>query len=610
MKASRRRGGAVWPMTPTSWLLVPLLTSFLLYTPTVHGFWQDSLVRREEDVDRRETISNTQGRAEDKRPYYCKQAGVPYNRSPVDAVVVWNRPDSFVTLAFALYFGRDCTATRSRTQKALPQVVMVMDKRRLRGLHVANLVELGISPECKSWQAVKVQEELLPGGSLAGLTPEELPGSVVYWDGNGERQVALNAIKFINAIEYERLDRRRSIGHFLRAVLEMEIGSGGPNAPVPEDLQAAVENLNEQLGVPSGAEIWNPPVDSLPGGAEDLQLGVDDGYVPRAPPLRPELENRLAQALNVGAIDGSMTLQEIVDQPVPMDELLESFDDVPDLPAAKELWYRRIEARMMFNLRVLTNSWRILWAWQQAREEVLAEQQAAGITAEENQQDEGNILEEEEEGEVEVEEVQVQDEDIDTRPAQPEAVQPRPSQRAGWRLIENANEAAQDDTAVVDEQQDESYRVEIEEEPFEGNPMVVGKPATGNQIIEEATPENAPVSEVQPDEEISVNLGTRIRDFDNVAAQFDDDFRTFDPGLMMDFGRRLEDHEQLLRQQGLELDALMGTNLMEAFEPPAGENAGTGTPAGFDMYNLEEDSDDDGLLSLRLRKKQKPNEQL
>ncbi|KAF3902181.1 hypothetical protein ABW21_db0206989 [Orbilia brochopaga] len=599
MKTSRKKVRAIWPPL-TSWLLVPLL---LLSAPCSHAFWHDSLphISRVE----REPISSNQGRTEDTTPYYCKTAGVLYGKSGVDAVVVWNRPDSFVTLAFALYYGRDCTATRARGQRALPQVIMVLDKSRLRGLHIANLANLGISPECKSWQAVKVQEELLPGGALAGLNVEELPGSVVYWDADNNRQVVWDAIKFINAIEYERIERRRQIGHFLRAVLELEVGFGTPDAPepVPEDLRRSMELLNTQLGLPSGAEIWNPPVDSLPGGAEDLQLGVADGYVARAPLPHPDLENRLARALNLGAFDGSMTLDEIVNQPVPMDELLDDFDDVPELPAAKELWYRRIEARMMFNLRVLTNCWRIWYAWQQARDQVLSEQGQADIAARRNQQNEGNLLIEgspQEEDIQNVQDMQEVEEEAQAEDAQPAEVAAVPQTRAIWRLIENPNQE--------EDIQDQSYRVEIEEELIEGNPMVVGKPANGDQLIEEATPNsnNADSLEVQPEETVR-SLSDRIQDFDNIASQFDDDFRTFDTGLMEDFGRRFQDHEQLLRQQGLELDTLMGANLMTAFEnPPEEQNTGR---AAAGSAILEEDSDDDGLLSLRLRKKQRPNPQ-
>ncbi|KAJ6260775.1 hypothetical protein Dda_5004 [Drechslerella dactyloides] len=590
-----RKSSRIYRPKVTPWLAVTLL---LLFPSFIHGFWQESLIDSEES--RQEVAGFNQGKSEELKAYDCKQAGPAYARSTVNGVVVWNRPDSFVTLGFALYYSRDCTAMRGKN-KARPRVMMIFDTTRLRGMHVANLMRLGIQSECKSWQSVKVQEELLPGGSLAGLKPEELPGSVIHWDESRTPHVIRNAMTFINAVDYERFTRRRAVGNLLRAVLEKEIWFNAPDAEIPEDLGNMIEGLNQQIGVAS-SEIWDPPVSSLPGGADDLLLEVNDGYVAKAPPPRPPADDLLATALNLGVLDGSMTLDEIINQPIPMDDLLESFDAVPDQPEAKELWYRRIEARMMFNLRVLTNSWRILWAWQQARAEQAsaADPEDANIAVEEDQQfGEENLLEGSPQ-EVEEQEYLVQDEN--TRPAQVGV--PGTPMRARWAPIEGTNEATQDNLAPNEQEFDESYRVEIEDEPIEGNPMRIGEPATGNQLIEEVIPDNTQELEVQPDE-ISSNPLSGFPNFDVSALQFDDDFVTFDTGLMTDFGRRFRDHEELLREQRERFNALMGTNLIEGFEfPEQEENANIVQQAGL----LEEDSDDDNsILSLKLTKKQKPN---
>ncbi|EWC48373.1 hypothetical protein DRE_02142 [Drechslerella stenobrocha 248] len=149
--------------------------------------------------------------------------------TPMDAAIIWNRPDEPAAEAIAFYLTRNCD---TRTVKSVPKLsaIMVLDRNRIRGLHLATFRALRqLAPRVKarvlslpvnSFHGVRVADEVAPGRPLAGIPAEELAGSVVYWDEAGVRRVWRQGVQWENAAQYEGLQEKGMIQLFLREVVE------------------------------------------------------------------------------------------------------------------------------------------------------------------------------------------------------------------------------------------------------------------------------------------------------------------------------------------------------------------------------------------------------
>ncbi|KAF3309378.1 hypothetical protein TWF173_010920 [Orbilia oligospora] len=371
-----------------SLLLLPLIR-------TASGFYLEAAVSQGAYFTRPYPLKSGNGKPEVKGLYECIRASDLLLSNPTEGIAVWNRPGSQPTLAVALYYGSSCS--KSHIGKAKPRVMMLLDPDRIRGVHVVNFNVYGISPECKSWQGVRIREELRFGGALYGYDPSKLrPGSIVHWNEAGIRSIETEAIKWINAIPYEPLTSKRSISQYLREVVETHVNPEVAMDPVREDTKIVMRNINGFLGI-TGDAIKDHPLakEYLP----QLKLEIDDGYEPlivateglgsniqigevgpavaeQSKKINPLIWNLEALIANKRA-----TAEDIANQEIPMGELLDSFNLVPDTPSEKRGWYLRFESLMTYNLQVLANAWRIFWAWERAQNELNLARQGVRVGA-------------------------------------------------------------------------------------------------------------------------------------------------------------------------------------------------------------------------------------
>ncbi|KAK6526517.1 hypothetical protein TWF694_005100 [Orbilia ellipsospora] len=378
--------------------------AFLCLPQLIPAFWFEAAFGKGAFFSRSSALKMGSGKPETRDFYSCGRMGELYLSHPVDGVVVWNRPGSFATLAFALYYGRDCIRVRGGFS-AHPQVILLMDPLKLRGIHLADIQALGIQPECKSWQAVKVTAEVQAGGALHGLDPQRLPGSIVYWDRQGIRHVKRDGIKWINAVAYEELNERRSIGMLLRDVLERYLHPDLAAHPGAKGTKKLMEYVNTKINI-LGDELYTPPIGGL--WESDMTLPVNDTYdvivsgppVDRQPPATDpapatipdksgaRYKMRGASWLDIQDLDLTNTRTEthkpelIANRPVLKSALVRSFNRVPDRPEDKLLWYKLLEAQMVYNLKTFGTAARILWAWQKAWGELHPEELTEQINSE------------------------------------------------------------------------------------------------------------------------------------------------------------------------------------------------------------------------------------
>ncbi|KAK6510217.1 hypothetical protein TWF481_004933 [Arthrobotrys musiformis] len=374
-----------------------VLSLFFLFADTVCSFYLEAAVDNGEYFSRPYPLKSGNGKPEVQGLYQCITGSDLVRDHPLEGVAVWNRPGSQPTLAVALYAGSACTRTRVGG-KSLPLIMMLLDPNRIRGVHVVNLKAYGLSPECKSWQGVKVQDEMKPGGALHGYDrPQLLPGSLVYWDSEGMRRVGVNAVKWVNAIPYEPLTTKRQISQYIRELVEVRVNPGLAAAPENADAKVVMENINGFLGI-GGDSIKDAPFsrEFLP----QLKMGIADSYEPLqtiqdmigwgvrlpimaagAQTLAAKKPDQLIADLEALIADKKTTAQDIETRKIPMEELISSFNQVLDRPEYKRAWYQRFESQMTFNLQVLANAWRIFWAWEKANSELDIARPAGGNTS-------------------------------------------------------------------------------------------------------------------------------------------------------------------------------------------------------------------------------------
>ncbi|KAK6338489.1 hypothetical protein TWF730_002552 [Orbilia blumenaviensis] len=389
-------------ITPITHNPIWTMLSLLPLLQATSAFYIEAAVGSGEYFSRAHPLKIGSGKPEFKGPYECGLTGEIFRLSeqPVDGVAVWNRPDSQAILALALYTGLSCNRSRG-THGQRPKIMILLDPNRIRGVHVVSFQQYELSAVCKSWQGVSIQEEMKVGGALHGYDhPKLLAGSLIYWDDAGIRTIELDAVKWINAIPYEPLTLQRQISQYLREVVEVHVN---PRLAVDSKYSGAkilMKSINGFLGI-DGSEIRDPPFlkEYLP----QLKLDVDDSYesfktVPgsmnsdgfgRGDPRNTQSAPRkpqLIQGIDILGQDNA-GIDDIRRKKIPINEIIKSFNKVPDKLEEKRAWYRGVEARMAYNLQVLANAWRTLWAWEKANSELATTRpenvglrQSAGLT--------------------------------------------------------------------------------------------------------------------------------------------------------------------------------------------------------------------------------------
>ncbi|KAK6363642.1 hypothetical protein TWF730_001064 [Orbilia blumenaviensis] len=220
--------------------------------------------------------------------YECHTSNTRKFNDPVlDGAIVWNRPNEPATLALAFYADTMCGKSTFAVNKGRPMAVMILDKKRARGLHMANFLPLeGKSPPAlmaqkrtASVQAIKVSEEVKQGGFLYGIPARELPNSLIYWDTEDKRHILRNSISWANGILYEPLREAKSVHKLLREVIERVVNA---DADTPRgNSQVLMFSLNELAGLGDfsdkrNMELQLPPPD--PSMDFSLNDETDDDY--------------------------------------------------------------------------------------------------------------------------------------------------------------------------------------------------------------------------------------------------------------------------------------------------------------------------------------------
>ncbi|KAK6495292.1 hypothetical protein TWF481_003318 [Arthrobotrys musiformis] len=259
-----------------------LLFITTLLSPHVHGYWDNfSFGNGKWFMRVRENVGNVQrdGRTD---VYDCHTTNTRNTRDPaLDGAIVWNRPGEPAILALAFYADTMCGNSVYAPNKGRPLAVMVMDKKRLRGMHIANFKRLDdvIPPALISTkrtvtvQAVRVAEEVQVGGFLRGIPPRELVNSIVWWDVQEKRHVLRNGVSWANGVLYEGINEARDVYKLLREVVERATNADGNTQHGNSDYLMMI--VNEAAGMGQrNMELLLPGYDAN----VDYTLETDDDY--------------------------------------------------------------------------------------------------------------------------------------------------------------------------------------------------------------------------------------------------------------------------------------------------------------------------------------------
>ncbi|KAK6356396.1 hypothetical protein TWF718_000756 [Orbilia javanica] len=270
--------------TCTPSLLYLLLIVLQFFSPPVYGYWDNfafgggkwfSRVRETGEAIQRDVATDT---------YECRTSNTRNIRDPaLDGAIVWNRPDEPMILGLAFYADNMCGNSAYAVNKGRPLAVMIIDKKRLRGLHIANFNKLDekIPPalistkRTASVQAFRVSDEVGVGGFLRGIPARELPNSIIWWDTREKRHVLRNGVSWANAELYESLTEVTTISKFLREVVE-RVANATPDTPRGNS-EALMVMINRLVGLgQSNMELMLPPPD--PDSDLTLDGQTDDHY--------------------------------------------------------------------------------------------------------------------------------------------------------------------------------------------------------------------------------------------------------------------------------------------------------------------------------------------
>ncbi|EPS37224.1 hypothetical protein H072_9118 [Dactylellina haptotyla CBS 200.50] len=202
------------------------------------------------------------------------------DQKPLEGALVWNRPDTPATLAFALYGQPDCKAITSRRNPRRPDAIMVLDMTKLRGVHRIGVRSLGLDFQLKSWQGIRVQDELLPEfegyeGLLYKIPADKLPGLIVYWDDKNRRRMKRAGVKWVNGTPYQGLEDPSLINQYLKEVMERELHLDvDSDNPASKDRMRAI---NAAVGI-EGTQLANPPIEDEEE-SDEFILPVADSYI-------------------------------------------------------------------------------------------------------------------------------------------------------------------------------------------------------------------------------------------------------------------------------------------------------------------------------------------
>ncbi|EGX53322.1 hypothetical protein AOL_s00006g188 [Orbilia oligospora ATCC 24927] len=267
------------PLTFTYLILITLQ----LFPPT-YGYWDSFAFGNGKWFERaRDNIGNLQRNATtdiyDCHKISTRNADDP----PLDGAIVWNRPNEPAILGLALYADSTCGKSIYALNKGRPLAIMILDKKRLRGLHIANFRNLdGMKPPAlirerrtETAQAIRVSDEIKSTRFLRDIPPEELPNSIVWWDKFEKRHVLNDAVSWANAVLYESLRDKKLTYRFLREVVERAVN--GKASMATGNSEALMASINRDAGL--GHNNWQlflPPPDPTLG--LTLAGETDDDY--------------------------------------------------------------------------------------------------------------------------------------------------------------------------------------------------------------------------------------------------------------------------------------------------------------------------------------------
>ncbi|KAF3215529.1 hypothetical protein TWF106_008727 [Orbilia oligospora] len=252
--------------------------------PPAYGYWDSFAFGNGKWFERaRDNIGNLRRNATtdiyDCHKVSTRNAGDP----PLDGAIVWNRPNEPAILGLALYADSTCGKSIYALNKGRPLAVMILDKKRLRGLHIANFKNLdGMDPPAlirekrtETAKAIRVSDEIKSTRFLRDIPPEELPNSIVWWDKFEKRHVLNDAVSWANGVLYESLRDKKLIYRFLREVVERAVN--GRASMAPGNSEALMASINRDAGL--GHNNWQlllPPPDPTLG--LTLMDETDDDY--------------------------------------------------------------------------------------------------------------------------------------------------------------------------------------------------------------------------------------------------------------------------------------------------------------------------------------------
>ncbi|KAF3312215.1 hypothetical protein TWF173_007378 [Orbilia oligospora] len=260
-----------------------ILITLQLFPPT-YGYWDSFAFGNGKWFERaRDNIGNLQRNATtdiyDCHKISTRNADDP----PLDGAIVWNRPNEPAILGLALYADSTCGKSIYALNKGRPLAIMILDKKRLRGLHIANFKNLdGMKPSAlirekrtETAQAIRVSDEIKSTRFLRDIPPEELPNSIVWWDKFEKRHVLNDAVSWANGVLYESLRDKKLTYRFLREVVERAVN--GKASMATGNSEALMASINRDAGL--GHNNWQlflPPPDPTLG--LTLAGETDDDY--------------------------------------------------------------------------------------------------------------------------------------------------------------------------------------------------------------------------------------------------------------------------------------------------------------------------------------------
>ncbi|KAF3932483.1 hypothetical protein ABW19_dt0207337 [Dactylella cylindrospora] len=183
----------------------------------------------------------------------CYPSGRIRNQSKLDVVAIWNRldPEDVAVEALAFYDGDSCDESiDSRTGRRVePSLVIVLDKRMLKGVHIADITTTELDMRWQTFKPINVEQEKSPGGILQQFNGQDLDGTLIYHNPlDPKRYVAMEyGITHIPSEEWEGLKSQWAIRGYLMEMAEVTLLKGEVDDRAKILSTAAMALLEEQL---------------------------------------------------------------------------------------------------------------------------------------------------------------------------------------------------------------------------------------------------------------------------------------------------------------------------------------------------------------------------